>query len=315
VASLQEFFGPDRACDEIAAHELHDYHAWYLKRWQTLQAKGFFWRQNPKKPRPEKVPASVIKKPSSLTRRTAEFEFRNILRFGSTRGWITRAQIPHIELTEWKPGERAAFNPEEVDTILAYLEKRTKTNDHWMWQRRMLLAYCRILLKTGLRPGELLAMRFQDVSEVQNQKGKEFVRFWVAGLNEGARKTGSRAVFAPSSLKPEIAWLKANHPAYRTEECMWMKPDSTPMSSFTEAFKQRLEELGLTHDQDGITRTLYSWRHTYITEAILIGIDVHKIAKNCGNTVATIEKHYAHIIAERHAHEFGSDPMAPPDDC
>ena len=39
----------------------------------------------------------------------------------------------------------------------------------------------------------------------------------------------------------------------------------------------------------------YHLRHWYITQSILNGVDMLLIAKNCGNSVNTIAKHYEHV--------------------
>ena len=43
----------------------------------------------------------------------------------------------------------------------------------------------------------------------------------------------------------------------------------------------------------------YSLRGFYITQSILNGIDMLLIAKNCGNSLTTILKHYEFIDMER----------------
>jgi hypothetical protein len=43
--------------------------------------------------------------------------------------------------------------------------------------------------------------------------------------------------------------------------------------------------------------TIYSCRHTHISQAILAGANLKLLAENCGTSVAMLEKHYAKFFA------------------
>ena len=45
---------------------------------------------------------------------------------------------------------------------------------------------------------------------------------------------------------------------------------------------------------------LYHLRHFYINQAILNGVDLLLISKNCGNSINTITTFYEHIDLEKH---------------
>ena len=45
------------------------------------------------------------------------------------------------------------------------------------------------------------------------------------------------------------------------------------------------------------TRTLYSLRHTYATNELLAGTDIHTLAKQMGTSVAMLEAHYSKLTA------------------
>jgi len=57
-----------------------------------------------------------------------------------------------------------------------------------------------------------------------------------------------------------------------------------------------LEQEGLKENRDGLKRTTYSLRHTYICLRLMEGADIYQIAKNCRTSVEMIEKHYASHI-------------------
>ena len=68
--------------------------------------------------------------------------------------------------------------------------------------------------------------------------------------------------------------------------------------SLNETFRRLLRDAGLLLNQQGYTRTLYSLRHTYATQAMLANrMDIHKLARQMGNSAAMIERHYSKLTA------------------
>jgi hypothetical protein len=64
-------------------------------------------------------------------------------------------------------------------------------------------------------------------------------------------------------------------------------------TSHRELFNALLDEEGLKKDREGLPRTAYSLRHTYICLRLMEGADIYQIAKNCRTSVEMIEKFYA----------------------
>ena len=63
-------------------------------------------------------------------------------------------------------------------------------------------------------------------------------------------------------------------------------------------FRRLLRDAGLLVDEAGKTRTLYSLRHTYATQALLVNrTDIHTLARQMGNSAAMIERHYNKLTA------------------
>jgi hypothetical protein len=58
-----------------------------------------------------------------------------------------------------------------------------------------------------------------------------------------------------------------------------------------------LKRTGLKLDREGLPRTAYSLRHTYISMRLMEGADIYQIAKNCRTSMEMIQKFYAsHIM-------------------
>jgi integrase len=76
-------------------------------------------------------------------------------------------------------------------------------------------------------------------------------------------------------------------------------------SSLSRAFNALLDELDLKVGADGKERTLYSWRHYYITRDLERGVGTHVLSKQVGTSTPIVDKHYSKysplINAEMHS--------------
>ena len=57
-----------------------------------------------------------------------------------------------------------------------------------------------------------------------------------------------------------------------------------------------LADTNLKEDREGLRRSSYSLRHTYICMRLMEGADIYQVAKNCRTSVEMIEKFYASHI-------------------
>ena len=78
---------------------------------------------------------------------------------------------------------------------------------------------------------------------------------------------------------------------------MFKLSDGTLSQNLRKTFKKLMIDTGLlTCPLTGQNRTLYSFRHTYATFALLNdGMDIHTLAIQMGISIAMIERHYSHL--------------------
>jgi len=74
-------------------------------------------------------------------------------------------------------------------------------------------------------------------------------------------------------------------------------PDGTVTKNLRQTFRLLMNDTGLLKcPRTGQSRTLYSFRHTYATFALLNdGMDVHTLAIQMGTSIQMIERHYSHL--------------------
>lgn len=73
--------------------------------------------------------------------------------------------------------------------------------------------------------------------------------------------------------------------------------DNNEPFEMNKVFKRLLVETNLLKGQADKDRTLYSLRHTYATNELLSGTDIHTLAKQMGTSVLILERHYSKLTA------------------
>ena len=65
-----------------------------------------------------------------------------------------------------------------------------------------------------------------------------------------------------------------------------------------------LDDCGLRKGPRDEDRSLYSLRHTYATQELLAGTDIHTLARQMGTSVVMLEKHYSKLTATMAAEQL-----------
>ena len=223
-------------------------------------------------------------------------------------------------LREWvKPKNVSQFrNP-----VKSYgnKENTTKKMNAMEWDmekhRRVIIRELILIASnSGLRsPKEILSINWGDVKlrkqEMENMYGsnkktEELVS--VISVNED-QKTGSRIVVCLAGT-----YFKRLR-QYYIDNFDYTPKDTDPV--FLEMFGRRkgsvLDKYALYRTWGELMRdagldrmkfTLYHLRHFSITQQILNGVDLLLIAKNMGNSVNTIARHYEHIDMEKNSRKL-----------
>jgi integrase len=158
------------------------------------------------------------------------------------------------------------------------------------------------MVNTGLRPDEAGRLQFRDIEVVADQasgetileisvRGKRGVGYCksMPGAVEPFRRLAARKRLSSRPLKGSWGGTK------KTEKLLII-PESTDLlfpDLRSHHLNAVLDEQKLKSDREGLPRTAYSLRHTYICLRLMEGADIYQIAKNCRTSVEMIEKFYA----------------------
>ena len=127
------------------------------------------------------------------------------------------------------------------------------------------------------------------------------MRIYVKG------KTGARHLIGKHELanvlqrlhsrQQDICEIEFDAVLGRESAYVFRTDNSLPLRFFNDTFDKLLRYAGLLHDKTGQKRSLYSLRHTYATQELLSGTDIHTLAKQMGTSVRMLELHYSKLTA------------------
>lgn len=252
--------------------------------------------------------------PSASTLLTFTSAFNRIHQTAIARGWISdKVPIPRLT-AKGEPGKpRPAFTTAEVALLREHLATwhqgvQGKTGE----LRRLLRDLVDVLLLTGMRQGtESMNLEWRHC-QWHLDKGVRYLRIWVSG------KTGPRWLIAKHECvralqrlhqaQPDIAHLPFDTVIDQELPLKVFRfQDGTQPYEFTHVFRRLMAELKLAKDAAGGTRSLYSLRHTYATQELLAGTDIHTLARQMGTSVVMLERHYSKLTATLAADRLASD--------
>jgi integrase len=213
------------------------------------------------------------------------------------QGDVKRDPSKEIEAPRAAPREAAVLRPEQVPTMLGAL------------RNTMLYPIAVVALGTGMRRGELCALRWQDVDlkvgTLQVKQSVEKTRADGLRFKEPKTRHGRRTI----SLAPSVITCLQEHRTRQLEQRMKLglgKPaadalvfatyDGQPRSpdSLGHKFSKALEDAGLPHV------TLHTLRHTHASMLIKSGEDILTVSRRLGHASAAITLgEYGHLISSK----------------
>ena len=166
---------------------------------------------------------------------------------------------------------------EEIQLVLNVIDPR--------W-----LSYYEVFFGTGMRPSELFAVKWSDVDwrmgtiTVQRAFTRKTMKVTKTSKVRHVELT-TLAMDGLERQKP-ITYLAGAHIFEWMGEMV--DDDKAPRRAWDSAIRRA----GIRH------RKAYSARATYISHALMAGVNAYKVADQAGNSVETIMKHYAKWIKE-----------------
>jgi len=248
----------------------------------------------------------AVMRPARSTLHHEIVTLRLVLKTAQRQGWLKF--IPDLSppyRASGKIGHRAWFSNDEYKQLYTATRKRA---DHppkprWKWHCEQLHDYVLFMVNTGLRPDEAARLEFRDVVITEDDpSGETILTISVRGKRgTGYCKSMPGAVLPFERLRdrPRPRFLGRAHgdgPA-ASDDAKGATPPGPKDPLFPTPHREMLNailsEEGLKQDREGLQRTAYSLRHTYICMRLSERADIYQVAKNCRTSVEMIEKYYA----------------------
>jgi integrase len=254
----------------------------------------------------------MAKTPKASTLNNFASAWSRLCQTAVERGWISsQVPVPKLSTRGRKSTPRPAFDRDEVDKLLAFMEGWSREGRLAVEReiRPLLRDYVEILLYTGMRHGtEAMGLCWNHISW-HTHEGKKYLRLWVSG------KTGGRWLIAKHKAIDALTRLQQRQSklasltfdellSSRVKAPVFVTSGGYQPHRIDGTFKRLLRDSGLEIGETGQRRTLYSLRHTYATQELLAGrASIHDLENQMGTSISMIQKHYSkasvHLVAER----------------
>lgn len=297
------YFG-NRAMDSIADRDVDAYTEWRKDYWTTGPGKDVAFITYMRAGRQIRRPITKRETPSLSRQRNEAVLLRMLLRFAARQGYIKQAAIPEVAVVKTADVPRPSFTADEfallTTTSLQRLNDPT-LNDHVRRDRTILHSYMMIAAFTGCRPTELYGLKWGDVLGYRRDRdkpiGERDFRLRVRG------KLKSRT-FVP--LEAALPWFDMQWVIWTRDmgrepldsDPVFSTTTGTPLGSVKKSLGELLKACELLTDHRGVRRTSYSFRHFYISQQLIAGVDIFILAQNCGTSSDMIHRFYADVKLE-----------------
>jgi integrase len=211
-----EFFG-SKPIDAIKEKDIARYVEWRKTYWMDGPGKNIKTITYQRAGRTVSRPAPTDRKPTSDSRLRREMvTLKQVLKQAVKWGYLPANLMPDIQVERPKDSPRAGFTLAEYKKLVELAEKRVLETKvfSYLWRDRLrLLAFITLAGYSGLRPGEVLNLKFGDVVGLEKAREEYWkdhdIRLRVRG------KTGARTIVAKVDAVSPLKMLGCRWPARR----------------------------------------------------------------------------------------------------
>ena len=174
------------------------------------------------------------------------------------------------------------FTEQERDKILAHFKEKNLFYHPFVYTQ----------FWTGMRPSETIALRWGDVDF-----GTERISITKSRYLGAESETKTRASERTIRMLPGVAdLLKSRKPLHVTEtDYVFRNQEGNPIDEDKWRKKHWYRALRAAGVRE---RKFYATRHTYISVALSVGVNMKWLAEQCGTSVAMIENDYGRFIRD-----------------
>lgn len=328
-----------RLIDEIDTTDIDDYREWRKDYWLSgpgKEIKYIHYKRNGIELK-RKAKAGV---PSASRQHQELSMLRQLFKFAARKRYIDHRSAPDITGDPVKQEGGPGLSKEEFKKIssLAFKRQREAKKHKSVWFSRLVLCqFVHIAAFTGLRPTEMLSLKWGDLEpwdlseETQglvtgfdgdrrlhhigsDRPVKDFpVVADVALAGDLKIHVRGKGKFGPAIAPPEALvhfevlynqWLNRFGELPEAHDPIFFNYAGEPIRSFKSGLAQLLDAAGLLFDRQKRRRNAYTFRHFYITQKLVDGVPPYVVALNTRTSVKMIEGTYSKALPDMFADEL-----------
>jgi len=224
---------------------------------------------------------------------------RKVFRYQISKDVLRKEELPEFPKLKKNAGKRIYLDFSQYRKLIEHSIERmneSKLSRRNQLARKTLNRFIIFQCATGIRPDETYNLNWKDITNKRNTKGDKYLSIEVI---DG--KTGDRTVISKPSAVEALKELKMINMEYQ-DLFTTLKLDKNKVFPFKMSSSNRslLKSANLYEDKSiNKKRDIKTYRHTYISWGVIKGETLFEIAKNCGNSVAVIEKYYANNLTSK----------------
>lgn len=300
-----EFFGK-KDIDAIAESDITRYLEWRKDYWISGPGKDITEIRYVRNGRSIRRPLGEKRVPTISRQRGELVILRQLLRQAVKWGYLNNSQVPAVEVPKARvPNNRPSFSPEEFRRLEATSLERLSDPDiheHLRWDRTVLHAQIMIGAFSGMRPTEMKNLNWGDVLGYRAGRKKAHkdrdIRLRVRGKAKSREFVAQEAALLWFDTLWNFCVAHQGKDPSDTDPVLSTR-DGKRLGSSKKALAELLAACDLSHDYRGVKRTMYSFRHFYISQQLAHGVDVFRLARNTGTSPDMIHKFYGQVTNER----------------
>ena len=221
---------------------------------------------------------------SARTRKAEVAALRRLFAWLVLTGAATTDPAATLSAPRVGPPHNGLYSPDEVQAILAHTAMLTDLRGR---QRHAIIATLRW---TGMRSGELRTLRRSDL---HLDAGRARV------VGKGSRE---RTVLLPEPLVEVLAaFEQVVRPRLPASPLLLANPHPFVTTAYGGFGQEALSrEVELAGDGAGVTgrHHPHKWRHTYATELVRAGVDIHVVQRLLGHASIASTVGYTHLVLD-----------------
>jgi integrase len=281
----------DRALSGVTLEHMEGYELWRQSYSSSRRASGLKLHANAK----ERIGVKTLE---------AELnQFKAFLRWASVRGRYSGNALGFTLKSNEQGNRRSAFTVAQWTRLTGFMRRnawlqvgRRGNDSRLIRHRRMVKAYVLFMKNSGLRVGEARNLRWMDVEFVHaKEEAERLVRVKILKAHSKVKKSsvviGNEGAYR--ALWDWFCYRKEINDKVGSKDPIWCDVDGAVIKDFRESFNNLIATAGVEFDLAGAKYTIYSLRHTYITEQLKSGVPIYTIAANCNTSVSMIEQYYS----------------------